>query len=77
MTEKQFDRILRETAKQYNTTPEHVRQEMQLAMDEAMRNPDPTVQAKWASIPRKGDVPTLEEFVEHMAILVNTIRSFS
>ena len=32
-----------------------------------MHNPNPTAQAKWAAIPCKGESPTLEEFITHVA----------
>ena len=53
MASDSFNQILTEIAKKNNTSPEHVRSEMQKAMDAAMRNPDPAIQARWASIPRK------------------------
>ena len=77
MASDSFNQILTEIAKKNNTSPDHVRSEMQKAMDAAMRNPDPAVQARWASSPRKGAVPTLEEFIEYMAVALNAIQSFS
>lgn len=43
---------------------EEVRREVQLAIDEAMKNPDPKIQAEWRKIPKKGKKPTPEEVVE-------------
>lgn len=69
MSDKRFEAMLKAVAKKNHTTPERVRWEMQLAMDKAMASPDPIVQAGWVRIPRKGEKPTLEEFVSYMASL--------
>ena len=64
MKDRKFELILRQIAKDNDPTPEHVRQEMQIAMD--MASPGPAVQAKWVAIPRKGKVLTLEGFAAYM-----------
>lgn len=46
---------------------EEVRREIQLAIDEAMKNPDPKVQAEWRKIPKKGKKPTPEEVIEFVS----------
>ena len=43
---------------------EEVSREIQLAIDDAMKNPDPKVQAEWRKIPKKGKKPTPEEVIE-------------
>ena len=72
MIKKRFDRIIRKMAAESNTPPEQIRMEMQQAMDEAMQNPDPIIQARWKKIPRKGKELTLEEFVEYVASQIKT-----
>ncbi len=72
MPDQKFEAVLTQIARKNNTTKEHVRREMQYAMDMAMASPDPLVQARWAAIPRKGEKLTLEEFVSYMASLHNT-----
>ena len=67
------DNIIKKIAKQQNTTPEHIRKEMEKAMEEAKRSQDPAVQARWAAIPRKGADVTLEEFLTYVAGIVNSI----
>lgn len=67
MKDQKFEAILEQIARDNHTTKQHVRQEMQLAMDLAMKSPDPIIQARWASIPKKGEQLTLEEFVAYMA----------
>lgn len=69
MPNQKIEAVLAQIARKNNTTKEHVRREMQYAMDIAMASPDPAVQARWAAVPRKGAKPTLEEFVSYMASL--------
>ena len=69
MPDSKFEVILKQLARKNHTTPGHIRQEMQFAMDMAMASPDPAVQARWTAVPRKGEKPTLEEFVSYMATL--------
>ena len=52
-------------AEQYNTTPEEVRREMQIAIDAGFDDPDPTVQAEWKKVNLKGDRPTPEEVINY------------
>ncbi len=40
--------------------------EIDLAIEEAMQNPDPLVQARWTLIPCAGDKPTAIEFIAYM-----------
>jgi hypothetical protein len=61
-----FKRILKLIAQKEHTTVDKVRAEMQAAIEEGQQSCDPTVQALWASIPRKGAELTLEEFVVYV-----------
>ena len=61
-----LEKIIQQIAVTNRTSSREVREKMQLAMDAAMENPDPAVQAMWASIPRKGSKPTLEEFMDYL-----------
>lgn len=67
MLQTEFELILSLIALKNNTTVEEVRHEMQIAMEAGFSNPDPNIQKKWAAIPRKGAMPTLEEFVSYIA----------
>ena len=49
----------------YNTTPEEVRREMQIAIDAGFDNPDPAVQEEWKKMTLKGDRPTPEEVINY------------
>ena len=49
--------IYEKIAEKYNTTPEEVRREMQIAIDAGFDNPDPAVQEEWKKMTLKGDRP--------------------
>ena len=48
-----------------------VRKEIEIAIDAAMSNPDPAIQALWEQYRKKGSKPTPEEFIVSMAKKVN------
>ena len=72
MSHSNLDDIIVYIANKENTTAEAVRAEMQSAMEAAQKSRNPTAQALWASIPRKGPELTLEEFI---AFLADKLRS--
>ena len=57
--------IYEKIAEKYNTTPEEVRREMQIAIDAGFDDPDPVVQAEWKKVNLKGDSPTPEEVINY------------
>lgn len=57
--------IYEKIAEKYNTTPEEVRREMQIAIDAGFDNPDPVVQEEWKKMTLKGDRPTPEEVINY------------
>lgn len=61
---------LRKVALANNTTVEEVKREIMIAMDAAMENPDPAIQAMWRTIPHEGEKPTPEEFITFVASMV-------
>ena len=63
---QKIQKILKQLAIENHTTPEVIRMEMQAAMEEGMKNPNPMIQAQWKQIPHKGTEPTLEEFMEYL-----------
>ena len=69
MSDSKFVNVIAQIARKNHTTPEKVRAQIQYAMDMAMKSSDPGVQARWASIPRKGDRLTLEEFVSYLVYI--------
>ena len=57
--------IYEKIAEKYNTTPEEVRREMQIAIDAGFDNPDPAVQEEWKKMTLKGDRPIPEEVINY------------
>ena len=55
--------VITSTAKASGVSEAEVRAEMLIAMDEGRNNPDPSVQAKWATFRYSGPEPTAEEFI--------------
>ncbi|MBQ2854155.1 MAG: sporulation initiation factor Spo0A [Oscillospiraceae bacterium] len=70
MQKRKLQKVLQKIARDNNTTPEIVYHEIQLAIDAARNNPDPAVRSKWESIPKKGETPTVEEFLEFMVLIL-------
>ena len=66
MQDSAFNRILTQISRASHVSASDLRAKMQLAMEAAMANPDPVVQDMWRSIPKKGEKPTLEEFMEYL-----------
>ncbi|MTQ68397.1 sporulation initiation factor Spo0A C-terminal domain-containing protein [[Ruminococcus] torques] len=57
--------IYEKIAEKYNTTPEEVRREMQIAIDTGFDNLDPAVQEEWKKMTLKGERPTPEEVINY------------
>jgi len=66
MQESAFEKILEQIASASHVAPSQLRERMQSAMESALENPDPAVQAMWNSIPKQGCKPTLEEFMDYL-----------
>ncbi|MDR1409600.1 MAG: sporulation initiation factor Spo0A [Oscillospiraceae bacterium] len=63
---KSFTHIFERIAAEHSTTVEEVRREIEAAIQAGFNNPDPKVQAQWAKIPRKGDIPTPDELITYV-----------
>lgn len=61
-------------AKRNGTSEGEIRREIQRCIDEAMNSADPTAQAIWKTIPRKGERVTAEELIEWAAKRVRERR---
>jgi len=61
---------LRKVAAQSGMSFAEVRRETQLAIAEAMANPDAEVRKFWEAIPRAGIIPTPEELITYIAGIV-------
>lgn len=73
MTQKEVDKILSKVAKENGVSLNTVKKEIIIALEEAQKNPDPLVQACWASIPKKGRTITIEEFLDYAC---NHVKSY-
>lgn len=54
-------------AAENGVTVKEVREEIQKAIDEGMKNADPQVIELWKNCPKKGDKPTPEELIEYLS----------
>ena len=53
-------------AKENGLTTEEFTEEIELAIDEAMRCDNPLAKELWSLVPRKGEKPTAVEFIAYM-----------
>lgn len=62
-------KIYRKIARQNGVTVEEVKQDMQSAINEAYSDPknNDVIRAYQDRVPRKGEVPTVEEFIRYAA----------
>jgi len=70
MTSKKVEAALRQIAENNDLSIADVRREIELAIKEVRENPDPNVQAFWEGVPHRGDKPTIEEVISHMAGII-------
>ena len=77
-TEKELkaaSRIIRQIAREHQVSEEQVRLGMEEAMNAGRSNPDPAVQARWATFHFPGREPTVEEFILWAAALTKGMNS--
>ena len=77
-TEKELKaatKIIRRIAREHHVPEEQVRSDMTEAMNAGRNNPDPAVQARWATFRFSGKEPTVEEFILWAAALAKGITS--
>lgn len=62
-------KIYRKIAKEYHTSPDEVRREIQFAIDEAWNNPDKTPEniAMQRKMSPDGSIPTAEALIEALS----------
>lgn len=65
-------KAIKKVAEKYHKSEQEVRKEMQCFIEFATKSPDPAVRAKWAAIPKKGEVLTVEEVIEYAAMQIRT-----
>lgn len=66
----QFEKIVEKIARENGTTPEHVRQEMQRAIDRAWEQNGGMPGSVWAGMTFRGERPTPEELIPQLAALM-------
>lgn len=63
-------KALKKLAKQKGISERAIRQEIEIAIQEAMKSPDPQAQAFWKYIPHNGEQPTPEQVIAYIADMV-------
>lgn len=66
MSKNDINKILKQIAKDHNTTVSNVRKEMKEAMRMAQSSSAPAIQARWHAIPHNGPELTVEEFIMYL-----------
>jgi len=61
------ERALKQLAKKEGVSVETVRHQIEIAIAEARKSTDPKAQAFWKTVPHKGEYPTPEEVIVHLA----------
>ena len=64
MKNHQASKAIAQVAKSHHVSEDTVREEMKKAISEAMRSPDPAVQALWKQIPCAGKTPEPEDVID-------------
>lgn len=72
MKERQATKAFEKIAMREGISVAEVREEIQKAIDEAMKSNDPAVQAYWKKMSYKGEKPTPEEVVVYIATQVQS-----
>jgi len=71
MNKSRATKILRQVALENGVSLSEVRKEIQSAIDAAMSNPDPAVQAQWKAMSHNGQIPSPEEVIIYLAEKIN------
>ena len=66
------ERALKQLAKKEGVSVETVRHEIEIAISAARKSTDPKAQNFWKSVPRKGEYPTPEEVIVHLAAMTKS-----
>lgn len=63
-------KAIQKLARRENISVQEVRAEMEKAIQAAYDNPEQEIRDFWKQIPRKGEIPTPEEFITYMAEII-------
>lgn len=66
--------IFKHVARNNNTTPEKVEEEIRYAIREAMKSKDPKAQMLWKQISPDGKEPTIERFLDFCVNMIDERR---
>lgn len=67
---KNFQQIVEKIARENGTTPDHVMEQMQQAIDRAYSRQIPESAPLWAGLAEQGKRPTVEQFVLGLALMM-------
>ena len=67
-------RIIERVAESQGVSAEHVVSEIERAISDGMRCPNPVVQARWNLIPRTGAKPNAYEFLTFMGMMAAFLK---
>ena len=70
MNKRKIGKIINQIAKDNGVTAEEVRRDIEDAIKIPMSSQNAIIQARWAAIPCKGEQPTVEELIAHLATKV-------
>ena len=71
MKDNRMKNVIENVAKQNGVTPEEVRKEIQLAIDEAVKTDDPNAKMIWNLLSCDGKTPSPEAVIYFLAMLCN------
>ena len=57
---------LRQVAREKGVSIDVVYQEIERVIESGMSSEDPLIRKRWGEIPARGEVPTVEELMEHL-----------
>ena len=63
MKNRLASKAISQVAREHHVAEDTVREDMKSAISEALRSPDPAVQALWKQIPCAGETPEPEELI--------------
>ena len=64
MKNRLASKAISQVVREHHVAEDTVREDMKSAISEALRSPDPAVQALWTQIPCAGKIPEPEELIE-------------
>ncbi len=69
-----IEKLLKDIATEYGTTPEKVREDLESLIDTCWEMPDPEIHAKWVAMSLTGQRPTIEEVIVYLSLCVQEMQ---